>query len=151
MPCRGEGPYASCPKIRRAVEAGEKIHQAIHAGASVEQLKPMVEALMRCAEDHFSHEERLMQAARYSAYEWHKGQHDAVRRRMAAFVSNLEQGDLEAPHLLLEYLAEWLDGHTGLTDRMMGASLRNYERTLHARSMFRRRIPMPSSIIPHTS
>jgi exonuclease SbcC len=25
VPCRGEGPYASCPKIRRAVEAGEKI------------------------------------------------------------------------------------------------------------------------------
>ena len=25
VPCRGEGPYASCPKIRRAVEAGERI------------------------------------------------------------------------------------------------------------------------------
>jgi len=25
VPCRGEGPYASCPKIRRAVEAGKKI------------------------------------------------------------------------------------------------------------------------------
>ena len=25
VPCRGEGPYASCPKIRRAVEASEKI------------------------------------------------------------------------------------------------------------------------------
>jgi len=25
VPCRGQGPYASCPKIRRAVEAGQKI------------------------------------------------------------------------------------------------------------------------------
>jgi exonuclease SbcC len=25
VPCRGEGPYASCPKIRRAIEAGQKI------------------------------------------------------------------------------------------------------------------------------
>ena len=25
VPCQGEGPYASCPKIRRAVEAGQKI------------------------------------------------------------------------------------------------------------------------------
>ena len=24
VPCRGEGPYASCPKIRRAIEAGEE-------------------------------------------------------------------------------------------------------------------------------
>jgi exonuclease SbcC len=27
VPCRGEGPYASCPKIRRAVEAGPRIPQ----------------------------------------------------------------------------------------------------------------------------
>lgn len=25
VPCRGEGPYASCPKIRRAIEAGQKV------------------------------------------------------------------------------------------------------------------------------
>ena len=25
VPCRGEGPYASCPKIRRAVDAGQKM------------------------------------------------------------------------------------------------------------------------------
>jgi DNA repair protein SbcC/Rad50 len=25
VPCRGEGPYASCPKIRRAVDAGQRI------------------------------------------------------------------------------------------------------------------------------
>ena len=25
VPCRGEGPYASCPKIQRAIEAGKKI------------------------------------------------------------------------------------------------------------------------------
>ena len=25
VPCRGEGVYASCPKIRRAVEAGQKL------------------------------------------------------------------------------------------------------------------------------
>src|SRR5439155_23727014 len=25
VPCGGQGPYASCPKIRRAVESGEKL------------------------------------------------------------------------------------------------------------------------------
>jgi hypothetical protein len=25
VPCQGEGPYASCPKIRRVVDAGQKI------------------------------------------------------------------------------------------------------------------------------
>jgi len=28
----------------------------------------------------------------------------------------------------LDYLSSWLNGHTGLTDRMMAAYLRNYDR-----------------------
>jgi hemerythrin len=136
---------------RALFEAGEKIHQALQSGAGAEQLKPMVEALMGCAEDHFAHEERLMREAHYSAYEWHKGQHNAVRKRMGQFLANLEKGDAESPQLLLEYLADWLEGHTALTDRMMGSSLRNYERALHRRSLFRRGTAMPSAVIPHTS
>src|SRR5271157_2870518 len=90
---------------RALFEIGDEIQQALQSGAGPEQLRPMVAALMTCAEDHFAHEERLMVAARYSAYEWHKAQHDGVRRRMRSFLQSLEQGDPQAPQLLLEYLA----------------------------------------------
>ena len=113
---------------RALFQIGKDIEQALAAGAGIEQLKPMVEALMASAEDHFAHEERLMQAARYSAFEWHKRQHDAVRRRMLTFLSSLEQGDPDAPKLLLEYVSDWICGHTATTDRMMAAALRNYQR-----------------------
>ena len=135
---------------RALFEIGDQIQHALEAGAGAEQLKPMVEALMRCAEDHFSHEERLMKAARYSAFAWHKAQHDGVRRRMRQFLGGLENGDPQAPAILLEYLADWIERHTALTDRMMGASLRNHERAQHRR-MLRGRPAMPPGALPHPS
>ena len=55
VPCGGEGPYASCPKIRRAVEAGEKIptlegevatlslEVEVHRGSLVRIAPPLIE------------------------------------------------------------------------------------------------------------
>ena len=42
VPCRGEGPYASCPKIRRAVEAGERI-PALEGGVATLSLEVEVQ------------------------------------------------------------------------------------------------------------
>ena len=85
-------------------------------------------ALLEQAEDHFSHEERLMRAIRYDAFDWHKKQHDGVRRSLKLFAKRIEAGDAKAAAELLVYLAHWLHDHTALTDRMMGARLRNYDR-----------------------
>ena len=49
----------------------------------------------------------------------------------------VEAGDKDAAELLLEFLAGWLQDHTTVTDKMMGAYVRNYERT-HATSAFER-------------
>ncbi|HYW45766.1 MAG TPA: hemerythrin family protein [Bryobacteraceae bacterium] len=113
---------------RALFQIASEIHQAVLTGAGAERLKPMLDALMACAEGHFAHEERLMRAARYSAYAWHKRQHDGVRTRMQQFIGAMEQGEAEDPELLLEYLSDWIKGHMSLTDRMMGAYLRNHER-----------------------
>jgi len=51
-----------------------------------------------------------------------------VRKRMKEFVPLIEAGDLEAGKSLTEFLGHWLKDHTGLTDRMMGAFLRNQQR-----------------------
>jgi hemerythrin-like metal-binding protein len=77
---------------------------------------------------HFSSEERKMRAARYPSYDWHKQQHNAVRKRIKLYGPRIEAGDLEAAKALLEFFTGWLKDHTALTDRMMGAYLRNHER-----------------------
>ena len=115
---------------RTLYRLGDELHKAALAGAGPEQVQAMMEELIAGAEDHFSHEERLMRAAQYpaSAFDWHKQQHDGVRRRVQQFVASYKQGDTEAPLLCVEYLSHWLKGHTTLTDRMMGAYLRNHGR-----------------------
>lgn len=94
-------------------------------------------ALVAHIEDHLSHEEWLMQSVSYPSYGWHRAQHDTARRRLKLFIPLIEGGDTEAADVFLEFLAGWLQDHTSVTDRMMGAFVRNYERA-HATNAFER-------------
>lgn len=107
---------------------GAELERAAGAHAPKARLREMVRGLLGQAEDHFTHEERLMKEVRYEAYEWHKKQHDGVRRRLKEFGKRIEANDREAPSELLHYLSSWLHDHTAVTDRMMGARLRNFRR-----------------------
>jgi hemerythrin-like metal-binding protein len=107
--------------------AGE-LQQTLAAAAPLYQIQEILHRLIACVEDHFAHEEQLMRKERYLSFEWHKQQHDTVRKRMKQFVPLIETGDPEAGTALIEFLSHWLRNHTGLTDRMMGAFLRNQQR-----------------------
>ncbi len=113
---------------RSLLRLADELHQAALGGTAAEQLQSMMRALIGAAEEHFTHEERLMRSTQYPTFSWHKQQHDGVRRRLKQFAESHQQGETEAPLLCLEYFADWLKMHTGLTDRMMTAYLRNYER-----------------------
>ncbi|MGD0666985.1 MAG: hemerythrin family protein [Bryobacteraceae bacterium] len=88
----------------------------------------LLQSLTTHIQHHFAHEERLMRASAYSALVWHKQQHDGSRRQVKRFVKRIEQGDREAGAELLQYLGGWLENHVLVTDRMMAAHLRNFER-----------------------
>src|ERR1035441_9093688 len=106
----------------------DELHKAVLAGADQARMQPILMNLLETAEQHFRHEERLMRAIHYTAFDWHKGQHDAVRKRSRAVARRVAVGDLEAVGELLEFLSEWLRGHMAVADRMMSARLRNYLR-----------------------
>src|ERR1017187_6028407 len=82
----------------------------------------------RTTEDHLLHEEGLMRSTRYDAYDWHRQQHDTLRKRLRQFVPLIEDGDRQAALTLIEFLSKWLKDHTALADRMLGAHLRNQDR-----------------------
>lgn len=88
-------------------------------------------------EEHFVHEEWLMQSVQYPSLGWHRQQHQTARRRLKLFKPLIEAGDAEAAEAFLEFLAGWLHDHTTVTDRMMAAFVRNYERA-HAASALER-------------
>ena len=113
---------------RNLFHLADQLEAAVLAKADAAQVLETLRALIAATEDHFSHEERQMRNTHYPSYAWHKQQHDTLRKRVSQFVPSIEGGDSEAAILLLDYLSGWLKDHTALTDLMMGAYLRNYER-----------------------
>ena len=106
-----------------------ELQQALTGGAPLFRIQEILHRLIASAEDHFAHEEKLMRSSRYLAFDWHKRQHNTVRKRMRKFAPLIENGDAEAGNALVEFLTRWLHDHTSVTDRMMGAFLRNQQRT----------------------
>ena len=111
-------------------EAVACVQKAVVAGPPPQELRDLVERLVSCIEDHFAHEERLMNAARYSSLAWHREKHNAARRRIRQFVVRMEQGDAASAPEMVEYLTSWLPDHARLPDRMMAAYLRNHHRCM---------------------
>ena len=114
---------------REIFEALSSVREVLDRGSSVE-IRNVAQRLVSCVVGHFAHEERLMRAARYGSIRWHKQQHDAARRRVGQFVSGIENGDAKAGVELVGYLTNWLHDHTRLSDRMLGAFLRNRQRLM---------------------
>ena len=113
---------------RAIYRLGDELHKAVLADAEPAVLQPILANLLETAEQHFRHEERLMRAIHYTAFAWHKAQHDAARKRLRALARRIAGGDRTAAGEMLEFLSDWLRGHIGVADRMMSARLRNYLR-----------------------
>jgi len=115
----------------------EELSSAVETGANAEVVGDAIRRLIAEVEGHCAHEERLMRAAGYSAYAWHKREHDGARRRLPALAGR--------PRELLQYLAAWFQNHTSVADRMMAAALRNAGRAQRAPQRARRRAPLDAT------
>ena len=113
---------------RTAFRLSEELRQAIEGGADAIVMQNVLRVLVSHLEEHFAHEEQLMRAINCPIYNWHKGQHDTARKRLRQFTPQPDRADAESARKLLEFLSVWLPDHTMLTDRMMGAYVRNYAR-----------------------
>ena len=132
---------------RDLFQIAEGLERALETHASPAEIREHLRALASHTEEHFSHEEWLMQSVRYPSFGWHREQHDTARRRLKLFTPLIDEGNTEAAETFLEFLAGWLQDHTSLTDRMMAAFVRNYERA-HATSALERwgaAAPRPSA------
>jgi hemerythrin len=124
------------------------LQQAV-AGKATDAVKEHLHALIAHAEDHFSHEEWLMESVKYPSYGWHKQQHNTARRRLKLLAPLIESGESEAAELLLDFLEGWLRDHTSVTDRMMAAYVRNYERANATSALERWGTPLPAASVVH--
>lgn len=107
-----------------------ELQLALRGRTPLFKVQEILHRLISGMEDHFAYEEKLMHKTRYFSLTWHKGQHDAVRKRMRILAPLIEIGDVEAGKELVAILTRWLEDHTNVADRMLGAHLRNHERSL---------------------
>ena len=107
-------------------ELANSLYLVLEGGAMLSAVAHGVRELITQTTRHFAREERIMRSKRYPAYAWHKEQHDAVRSRLAELKKGLANGDREAVLPVLDYLTGWLQTHTAVSDRMMGAFLRTH-------------------------
>jgi hemerythrin len=110
--------------------AVSELQEGLSRRGPLPEICELAKRVAACTVEHFAHEERLMRAARYKSLRWHKQQHDVARRRVRQFVGGIEEGDTAAGSALAGYLTTWLCNHASLPDRMLGAYLRNHQRSL---------------------
>jgi len=124
------------PKVdeehRQIFRLCDDLQRAMMAGAPSSEVQLIVDHLVIHAAKHLSHEERMMREAGYGLYAWHRRQHHTARARIKVLERRIRRGDRDAAIDLLDFLFAWLTDHIRLTDRMMGAYLRNHQRELLA-------------------
>ena len=113
---------------RNLFRLAKQLREAVASGAQAPRIQHAMQSLLEAIEEHFAHEEQLMKAARCESYEWHKQQHNTLRRKGRRMRAAFAAGDKDAPEDFLAFLAHWFRDHMSLTDRMMGAQLRSSDR-----------------------
>jgi hemerythrin-like metal-binding protein len=108
---------------------GDEVYDIMLAGASLSEAAPKVLEFISKMISHFVHEETLMRSSHYPSRAWHRGQHDVIRAKMAELEHSMQQGDRDAVLPAIDYVSAWLQTHTAVSDRMMGAHLRSHRRS----------------------
>ena len=114
---------------RNLFRLGDDVYEAMLSGAGLAETAPKVQAFIAQMTSHFVHEETLMRSSRYPSRAWHRGQHDTVRAKMAELERSMQQGDRDAVLPAIDFISAWLQTHTAVSDRMLGAHLRGHRRS----------------------
>ncbi len=105
---------------RRLFEILNKLHAAMTEAREQDMLRRILAELIGHAVVHFQTEEDLYTRYEYPGYEEHKKVHDALTETAMEVQDSLrEDGAVVSPELL-EFLRDWLVGHTLGLDKEMG-------------------------------
>ena len=109
---------------RRLFDLINELNGAISEGKGRDVLSSILNALIDYAGNHFSDEERLMEAARYTGLEEQKRAHRAFVEKVLEFRRGFEAGTAMVGSELVNFLADWLVKHIGMADKKYGPALR---------------------------
>jgi len=132
---RWNNSYAVCvPQIdsehRVLIRLANDLYGSLAVNSPASRLQAVLHDLAGHADAHFAHEESMMRACHYPLYDWHRRQHQAAVSSMKRLARAIRRRRTDLAIAQLEALGSTLRNHIRLADRMLGAYLRNYQRTL---------------------
>lgn len=113
----GVGVPAFDAEHQRLVDLINQCHEAHLGGAPAPAVYQVLNALVRYAEEHFSHEQRAMDHHRFPERFQHKLEHDRFLEQVFELNRRLADGETEVGEDILAFLRDWLLNHILRTDR----------------------------------
>lgn len=110
---------------RQLVEAINAFHDAVAQGHELEAVASTLDYLGVYTEQHFTHEERLLETHGYPKLDQHRRQHRLFIDQVAGFRAQLVNGSAGLGHGMAQFLGSWLVNHIMVADKAYAAFLRN--------------------------
>jgi len=94
------------------------LHKALLSRGGKEQIGQTITSLLAYAQDHFSAEERLMEAYGYPGLKSHMAEHQKLIQQVTQFEAEFGTDNCAvAPDLFIFLVKEWLTGHILAMDK----------------------------------
>ena len=107
---------------RRLLNLAEEMVLAARQQAQPLTAGEVLEDLIAYAEEHFLHEERLMQTTGYAGLQEHQVEHRRLLDEIRRYQADMGQGRVNADDVA-RYVADWIFGHIDSEDRKYGDHL----------------------------
>ena len=108
---------------RRLVEQINRLFEAMKEHRTEAVMLSIFDELVGYTEQHFKHEEELLETYQYPDLMIHQEQHQKLTREVCAYRSQLEAGEQLSAGEVMKFLRGWLLGHIVESDLKYGAYL----------------------------
>jgi len=102
------------------------LHAAMLKGQAQTLTGPMLRKLAEYTRNHFSAEERMMEAAKYPGLAGHRIKHRDLIKQVEDFAVRFERGEASINLQLLSFLRDWLTNHIQKVDGEYGPWLNEH-------------------------
>lgn len=99
------------------------LYDAMMKGQAKEVTGPLLRKLINYTRDHFSAEEAMMAAAKYSGLSAHRREHERLTRQVEEYSARFDRGECTVNIELLHFLRTWLTNHIQQSDKAYGPCL----------------------------
>jgi hemerythrin len=103
-----------------------ELHAAMMKGQARTIVGELLCKLLVYTRNHFSDEERMMEAANYPGLAAHQMKHRALTKQVEEYIARFQKGDLTLSNELASFLSDWLKTHILSVDQSYGPYLNEH-------------------------